>query len=110
MELSERELTRLSFLVAEVVATPDRAGRFFELVSQSNASPAFVGLVKDFTSRMSSPDASTREGLRSVATTLLADADEDRRTLGRLLAGAIEVGERRTSELPVPPMAAVGGR
>src|SRR5437899_2028319 len=93
--LGERELTRLSYLMAALVASPQLSDRLIErAIKESDASqPWFLELVREVAKQIrnlahnSSPTWST---LRQVAGALIRNVDPEKQIVGRLLAAALE--------------------
>jgi hypothetical protein len=90
-KLTERELTRLSFLMASLVATPALAPKLFGRVRTGPESlDAVVAELRRLVLQATGTAVTTKETLRIVAGQLLASHTADEKTAGRLLAAALE--------------------
>jgi hypothetical protein len=91
--LGERDLTRLSFLMASLVASPDLWSRLIELVLRDEpASSAFRTVVAELRDLLAERGAS---GVPSISTLqevaeLLIHRDDEQRALGLALSAALE--------------------
>ncbi len=91
--MTERDTTRLSFLMASLVSSPDLAGRFVQRVLSDEASGAFANVVKAVKASIeqaATDGQPTRTTLRKVAEELISESNDQKKTAGRLLAAALE--------------------
>ena len=94
-KLTERELNRLSFLMASLVASPELSSRLTQRVLDGeSAQEPFGNVVREVARRITAAATQgppTKFTLRDVAKDLMiAGRDDELVTAGRLLAAALE--------------------
>jgi hypothetical protein len=93
MAISERDMTRLSLLMASLVSSPAQANDFIVLVRKNGGDAAFASVIEALRSQI---DASAGQAvpsldtLRETAQSLVAQNSESAVAAGRLLASALE--------------------
>lgn len=95
--MTERDTTRLSFLMASLVSSPDLASRFVERVLSDEQAGTFASVVKAVRTSIeqATPNGPpTRTTLRKVAEELISENSDQKKTAGRLLAAALESAPR----------------
>jgi hypothetical protein len=101
MDLKERELTRLSFLMSSLVADPSLSTRLIERMSK-DVPQSLEKIVQDLGKRIRAAAGErkpTWTTLHNVAGDLIrSESETDARTIGRLLAAALELAPRSSHE------------
>lgn len=99
--LSERELTRLSYLMGSIVTSPQLTARLVTRVLRDTDVEWFKALLRTVAERIERAargQPPTTSSLREAALSLIGDSDPEKQTVGRLLAAALE-------SAPVAPVA-----
>jgi hypothetical protein len=93
MTISERDMTRLSLLMASLVSSPAQAEKFIDLVRRNELHGELASIVDALRAELqaeASHGQPSRDTLRGVAESLIHAGAEPKRTAGRLLAAALE--------------------